>query len=525
MLLIACANIANLLLSRSSAREKEISIRLAMGASRSRLIRQLLTESMLLAGLGGALGILAARWGVEFLASLMTGSSSVVKGSVDARVLLFTGSVSILSGILFGLVPALRSTGIELATQVKGSARARLGFGFANGLVAFQIAASLVLLFGAGLFVRTLQKLAEQERGFDEAHIFVARINPEAAGYNRTETPALYQALIERMEAIPGVLSATVDYSEPFSGSAWTSNFSIEGSRSMPAAPMMVHKELVGPHYFKTEGIPILLGRDIGPEDRPGTPLVTVVNQTMARKFFPGVNPVGQRFSLGSPFNEEEAMTIVGVAADARYYSLRDPVPAMEFCAAFQIPDQGSHSSGYAEDVAVRVSGNPTAMPGQIRAAVAEVSGRLVVTRVTLLREEVNDSVRLNRSAAELSSAFGGLALFLSCIGVYGTMAYRVSRRTHEIGVRLALGARKSDVLWLITKECLILVVVGLVTGVPIALASTRMIASQLFGIGATDPATLTAAAVLLVLAALAASYVPARRATRVDPMVALRYE
>jgi predicted permease len=525
VLLIACANIGNLLLSRSSAREKEISIRVAMGANRGRLIRQLLTESMLLATLGGALGILAARWGVEFLASLVTGSSSVVKGSIDTRVLLFTGSVSILSGILFGLVPALRSSGMDLGTKAKGSARPRLGFGFANGLAAFQIAASLMLLFGAGLFVRTLQKLAEQERGFDEAHIFVARINPEAAGYNRAETPALYQELIERVEAIPGVLSATVDYSEPFSGTAWTSNFSIEGSRSMPTDPMMVHKELVGPHYFETEGIPILLGRDIGPEDRPGTALVTVINQTMARKFFPGVNPVGKRFSLGSPFNGEEAMTIVGVAADARYYSLRDPVPAMEFCAAFQIPDEGSHSSGYAEDVAVRVSGNPTAMPGQIRAAVAEVSGRLVVTRVTLLREEVNDSVRLNRSAAELSSAFGGLGLFLSCIGVYGTMAYRVSRRTHEIGVRLALGARESDVLWLVTKECLILVVVGLVTGVPIALASTRMIASQLFGIGATDPLTLAVAAVLLVLAALGASYVPARRATRVDPMVALRYE
>lgn len=301
VLLIACANVANLLLSRSSAREKEISIRVALGASPSRLLRQLLTESMLLAGLGGALGILAAHWGVEFLATLVTGTSSIVKGSIDSRVLFFTAAVSTVAGILFGLAPALRSSRADLAEQVKGSGRAQLGFGFANGLAAFQIAACLVLLVGAGLFLRTLQKLGEQKRGFDEAHIFVARINPEAAGYSLAQTPVLYQTLIDRMEAIPGVLSATVDYSEPFSGSSWTSN----------------------------------------------------------------------------------------------------------------------------------------------------------------LKDEASDSIRVNRSAAELCSAFGVLALFLSCIGVYGTMACRVSRRTHEIGIRVSLGAHRSDLLWLITKECLVLVAVG----------------------------------------------------------------
>ena len=525
VLLIACANVANLLLSRSSARAQEISIRLSLGATRARLIRQLLTESILLAALGGAFGILGARWGVELLASMVTGSTSIVKSSVDARVLLFTVVVSLLSGILFGLVPALRSSRADLATQSKGSAGSRLRFGFANGLVVFQIAACLVLLIGAGLFLRTLQKLADQVLGFDEDHIIVARMDPWLAGYSPEQTLALYQALIDRAEAIPGVVSATVSYTEPLSGSSWTSNFTIEGVPSGPARDWMVHKELVGPHYFQTEGIPILLGRDIGPQDRPGGPLVTVINETMAKKFFPGLNPVGRRFSLGAPFNADIAMTIVGVAADARYYSLRDPVPPMEFCAAFTVPDDASHSASYAQAVEVRVSGNARAIATEIRAALSQVSASLPITDVFVLDERVSEALQQNRSSAELSSAFGALALLLACIGIYGTMAYRVSRRTHEIGIRLALGAQPSDVLWLITKECLILLAVGIFFGVPVAFVSARIIANQLFGISASDPLTFTAIAFLLVAVALLACYIPARRAMKVDPMVALRYE
>jgi predicted permease len=526
VLLIACANVANLLLSRSSVRTHEISIRLAVGASRTRLIRQLLTENMVFAALAGTLGVLAARWGAMFLASLVIGSTSVVEGPFDIGVLLFVGAVSFVAGILFGLIPALRSSRVNLGAQLKGSDGSRVRSGFANALVTFQIAACVVLLVVAGLFLRSLQNLDEQELGFDSQRVVVARIDPLRAGYSPAQTPALYQALMDRVEAIPGVVSATVLYSEPLSGNSWTSNFAIEGEAPRPAREATVHKELVGPNYFATQGIPILLGRDIGPQDGPGSPLVTVINQTMARTFFPGANPIGRRFSLGKPFNPQEAMTIVGVAADARFYSLRDPVPPMEFCAAFTVPDDNSAAAAYARALELRVNDKPRAIATAARAALAQVAPALPVTRVFVLADQVSNSLRQNRSAAELSSAFGVLALLLACVGVYGTVAYRVSRRTKEIGIRLALGSQRSDILWLIVRESLILVTGGLLIGVPLAFASTRIVASLLFEIPSTDPLALAGVALLLILlVTLAACYIPARRAMRVDPILALRYE
>jgi predicted permease len=525
VLLIVCANVANLLLSRSSVREKEISIRLAIGAGRGRLIRQLLTEGMLLTVLGGALGILLARWGAQALVLLVIGSSSAIKASLDARMLIFTVAVSLLAGILFGLVPALRSSRVDLSAPIKGSSHSGMRFGLANGLVIFQIAASLVLLVGAGLFLRTLQKLAGQDPGFDEDHVVLARIDPQKAGYTPEQTPALYRALIERLEALPGVRFATVAYSGPLDDDTWSSNFSIEGMPEKTRLSPHVYKELVGPNYFGTQGIPIISGRDIGPQDGPGTPLVTVINETMAKKFFAGVNPIGRRFSLGSPFKSQEAMTIVGVAANARYYSLRESIPPMEFCAALQVPDEASLNAAFARLIEVRTAGDPSVLPAEIRSAVSQVAGNLSVTRINTLRQQVQAQLKDNLAAAKLSTAFAGLALLLACIGLYGTMAYRVSRRTNEIGIRITLGAQRANVFWLVTRECLMLVAIGLAIGVPIALGATRIIATQLFGIGATDPLTFTAVSILLLLVALAACYIPARRAMRVDPMVALRHE
>jgi predicted permease len=523
VLLIACANVASLLLSRSAAREREISVRLSIGASRGRLIRQMLTESVLLATIGGALGILAAKWTERFLVLLVTGSVGTVEGRLDSTVLAFSIGASLLAGIVFGLAPAIRAGRIDVTTQMKESSGLHRKHAIPNAVVVFQIAASLVLLIGAGLFVRTLQNLYHQNLGFDQEHLLLVEIDLRHAGYKPQQTPQLYQELIERFEAIPGVRFATLDTDAPFSGSDSASNFAIEGQQV--DRDLLLRKELVGPHYFEAEGIPILLGRDIEPEDRVGEPLVAVINETMARTYFPGVNPVGKRFSLGAPFDPSEGMTIIGVAADARYYSMRDSVPPMEFGAAFQVPDEKSYNWAFARNIAVRTIGDPKAITEAIRPAVKQIDSNIPVLNMRLLAEVVSNSLRQTRGVAELSSAFGFLTLLLACIGLYGTLAYRVSRRTQEIGVRMALGAQRASVMWLVTREGLCLILPGIAMGALAASASTKIVASQLFGISAEDPITFAAMAALLLVVALVACWIPARRAMRVDPMVALRHE
>jgi predicted permease len=524
VLLMACANVANMLLARSTVREKEICVRLAIGATRARLIRQLLTESLALAAFGGALGILVARWAAQLLVLLVTGNGAAVEPRIDARVLVFTVAVSLFAGIFFGLVPALRAGRADLNAAIKGSSGKRMRLAFPNAIVVFQVAGCVVLLIGAGLFVRSLQKLADQSLGFDQDHILLTHIDPLGTGYKPEQTPQLYRSLMDRIQAIQGVRYVSIDSSNPLSGSSWTSNFSIEGRSGMTRADI-VHKELVGPNYFQTEGIPILVGRDISPDDRSGQPLVTVINEAMARKYFPGENPVGKRFSLGSPFYAKEAMTIIGVAADARYFSLRDSVPPMEFCAAFQVPDADSHNAGFASDLEIRTSGDPRAIAAEIRPAIKEIAPGLQVNGIREMKQEVSNALRQNRGTAQLSSAFGALALLLACTGLYGTLSYRVSRRVQEIGVRMALGAQRSNVIWLVAREGLYLILPGIMIGVLTAIASTRIIASQLFGVGANDAITFAAMSLLLLAVALLACWIPARRATRVDPMVALRHE
>jgi predicted permease len=528
VLLIACANVANLLLSRAASREREISVRLAVGASRSRLVRQLLTESVLLSSMGGLLGILGAWWAAKFLFAMAAGDGFPVHISENSAVLGFTLLISLAAGILFGLAPAIRASRHDLASSMKGSmnpasASFRM-FGSANYLVVFQIAMALPLLVGAGLFARTLQNLLSEDLGFREDHVLVADIEPETAGYSPEQVRVLYPSLLDRISAIPGVLSATLDSTTPMGGNESATNISIQG----PSAPhpqksggssddMGAHMVDVGARYFETLGIPVLVGRDISPEDIQQNRRVGVINQTMARKYFAGASPIGQQYCSGSPFQPGRAFEIVGVAADARYYSIREAIPPTAFNAGEQL-----RGGAY---IVIRTASDPTRIEAEAAHVIAAVAPMLPSTSVDPLRNQVQDRFKQDRTVAGLSSTFGGLALILACIGLYGTMAYRVSRRTREIGIRVALGAQRSGVLWLVMKECALLVAAGLGIGILLAPASMRIIASQLFELSPMDPLTIALVSVGLAIVAAIAGFVPARRAMRVDPMVALRYE
>jgi predicted permease len=527
ILLIACANVANLLLSRAAAREKEISMRLALGAGRVRLTRQLLTESVLLALLGGVLGIFFAQWGARILLSRVAGGATPLHASPNTIVLGFTTVVSILAGILFGIFPALRATRPDLNSLIKGNAPAPavagLRLGLANGLVIFQIAGSLVLIVSAGLFLRTLKNLMSQELGFENGHVLIVGMDPQAAGYTSEQMNGLGRLLLERLEAVPGVLSVSYEHTSPLSGSESSGPISIAGMPPAPRKEMGLHRNVVGPNYFETMGIPILLGRGIEPRDLQGTPHVAVINQAMASKFLFGVNPLGRKFSDGWPdFNPKNAFEIVGVSADARFYSLRAEVPPMAFISAAQLT---GNDYVFGRDIDIRASGDPRAIETEVRSVIAEAAPGMLITHVRPLREQVDGLLEQDRTIAGLSIAFGGLALLLACLGLYGTMSYRVSRRTGEIGIRVALGAQRANVLWMVMRECLFLVTLGLCIGLPLVLATTRLIAHQLFKLSPMDPLTVALAAFFLTAVSATAGFVTARRAQRVDPIVALRYD
>jgi len=528
VLLIACANVANLLLSRAAAREREISVRLAVGASRGRLVRQLLTESVLLSSMGGLLGTLGAWWGAKFLFAMVAGNGFPVHISLNSAVLGFTLLISLAAGILFGLAPAIRASRHNLASSLKGSMNSASApfrkFASANCLVAFQMALALPLLVGAGLFVRTLENLLSEDLGFREDHVLVAHLLPETAGYSPEQVGALYPALLDGLAAIPGVLSATLDSTTPMGGNESATNISIQGPSAPhprksggPSDDMGAHMVDVGARYFETLGIPIVLGRDISPEDLQQNRRVSVINQTMARRYFAGASPIGQQYCSGSPFQPGRAFEIVGVAADARYYSIREAIPPTAFNALAQL-----RRDAY---IVIRTAGDPTRIEREATRVIASVATLLPSTSVVPLRNQVQDEFQQDRTVAGVSSTFGGLALLLACIGLYGTMAYRVSRRTREIGIRVALGAQRSGVLWLVMKECALLVAAGLGMGIPLALAAMRIIESQLFELSPMDPLTITLVSAVLATVAAIAGYLPARRAMRVDPMAALRYE
>ena len=521
VLLIACANIATLLLARASKRSREFSARLALGASRGRLVRQVLTESLLLSAIGGAAGVAVAWWSVKGL-TLLLNVDPVVKVRPDPLVLGFTLAISIATGILFGIVPALRFSNLEprLGTALRAVPAGGFRFGSAQTLIVAQVALSFILLLGTGLLARSLLTLETQNLGYDRQNILIVHTDPHLAGYRKEELFALYREIDERLNRIPGVRSATLARYTPVSGSSSSGTFGIQGRSEAAGSKMNLHRVEVGPRFLETLGIPLRLGRAIGPLDTPASAPVAMVNQTFVDRYLPHQQPLGQRFSFGNPF-QAPGFEIVGVVADSKYYDLRVEPEPMAFVAAWQLRGDDA----YAGDLILRTPLASAAVMPEVRRVLKTIGERLTVLGFTTLDHEIDESLAQEKMVTSLCSVFGLAALLLSCIGIYGTVAYAVSRRTTEIGIRMAIGAQRRTVLWMVLRESVMLTGAGLVLGVPLALIAMRWIRSFLYGVPIGDPLAIAGSLLVIAAASILAAYLPAYRATKIDPMIALRYE
>ena len=523
VLLIACANVGSLLLSRAASRRAEISLRMALGATRLRIIRQLLTESMLLAGLGGLCGVLLAQWGVFVLVGLVA-KGTPLDTKPDVGVLAFTAGVSLIAGLLFGLIPAVQASRTNLSSAMKEKNRMRSGFlrlSLSSLMVVMQVGLSMVLLTGAGLFARSLVKLQNEDVGFDRNNVLLLGIDARLAGYKPTELAGLYQQLIERLSSLPQVRNVSMATYAPMSGTRRSSSIEVPGYTPQPGEDRDVQDILAGPKYAETLGIPLLRGREIEVRDTAASPRIAVVNSTFAERYFPGQNPIGRSFTFDDETDDGALLEIVGVVGDIKSDDAREKPEATVYRPIVQIPEQGAYSC----TIHIRTLSDPTPLTPQVRQMINQIDDKLPIFSVTTLDEQMRNNLDQERLIAQLVSFFGALALILACIGLYGVMAHGVARRTNEIGIRMALGARGGNIAWMILRETLYLVLAGLLIGVPAALLGARLISSQLFGLSATDPLTLIAAAIVLTLVALLAGYLPARRAARVNPLSALRYE
>lgn len=571
VLLIACANVAGLLLSRATARQKEIAVRLALGAGRARIVRQLLTESVFLSTIGGALGILFAIWGTHAIVSLIASNQDRPLGfspGIDGRVLAFTLAASVLTGIIFGLAPSFRGARVDLTPALKegaGSAAAagRAGgrwFSLGNGLVVAQVALAIVVLVGAGLLVRTLQNLKNVDPGFDTRNLLTFGLDPTLIGYKTPQVDVFYRNLQERLASIPGVESVSYSNSTVLSGSLWEESF------HMPGAPKDQESDAdylpVGANFFSTMHMRLLSGRNFNSADfaqaemaqenqeareaaqkakeagmaansgAPAAanaaakssaneaPVPVIVNKTFVRKYFPKVNSLGQHFgeseaNADTGERKNPGWMIVGIVSDAKYQDLRSAIDPTMY-----VPNSGGSTS-----FDLRTAANPSAITAAVRSVVNQMDSNLPVFDVHTETQLIDQLLFQERMIARLSSFFGLLALVLACIGLYGLLSYEVSRRTREIGIRMALGAQQRDVLRLVVGQGIILAMVGAAVGVGVTLGVTRYLSSMLYDVHANDPVTIMSVTILLLIVALAACYIPARRATRVDPMVALRYE
>ncbi|HJP93183.1 MAG TPA: ABC transporter permease [Pyrinomonadaceae bacterium] len=523
VLLIACANVGSLLLSRAASRKAEISLRMALGATRGRIVRQLLTESMLLAFTGGVIGVLLAQWGVILLVRMVAGTTPL-DTRPDIGVLAFTFGVSIVAGLLFGLVPAVQASRANLSLTMKEKTRTGSGFmrlNLSSLMVVMQVGLSLVLLTGAGLFARSLVKLQNENIGFDRDNLLLLGIDPRLARYKPNELPAMYQQLLERLGSIPQVRSVSLATYAPMSGTSRTSSIKVTGYTPQPGEDQGVQDILAGPKYAETLGMPLLRGRDIELRDTVASQRVAVVNSTFVEHYFKDQNPIGRTFTFDDNTDGGTTVAIVGVVGDIKNSDPRDKPEPTIYRPILQIADE----SAYAVTVHVRTIGDPKPLTSQVRQMINQVDDKIPIFGVTTMNEQLRENVTRERLIAQLVSFFGALAMILACIGLYGVMAHGVARRTNEIGIRMALGARGGNIAWMILRETLYLVLAGLAIGVPAALLGARLISAQLFGMSPTDPLTLIAAAGVLTVVAMLAGYLPARRASRVNPLIALRYE
>ncbi len=540
VLLIACANVANLLLARSAARRKEIAIRLAIGAGRARMISQLVLEAVLVSVLGGITGLLFAWWGTHVMLGFMPRRAIPVELHLtpDLRILAFAFGISLLTGVLCGLIPAVLATRPDLSTALKNETPmvGRTRFDPRRALVVVQVALSLLLLIGAGLFVRSLSNLRSLDPGFVRETVLDTRINPQNGGYKGQRLRDYYERLLARVLTYPEVRSASLAAISPLGGSRWNFDVSVEGYQWKPNEKPFLDMNAVSANYFATLGIPMLLGRDFREQDNPPftsdpdpkammaraplgpPPPVAIVNETMAKHFFPNESPLGRRVTLDKQFDMAKSYEIVGVVKDARYFGVREEPEGMIY-----VPDWRMGS--WDRRLMVRTAGDPQRMIAAIRREAAAIDPSIPVLQTWTLAQEFDDNISQERIVTTLCGFFGALALLLAAIGLYGVMAHSVARRVREIGIRMALGARRGEVLWLVLRDVAWMIGLGALIGLPAAFGFTRLVSSFLYGLTPQDPLSIAASTLVLVAITALAGFLPARRATAVDPMVALRHE
>jgi predicted permease len=488
----------------------------------------MLTESVLLATIGAVFGLFLAHWADAALLRLVAGGPNPVPLDVhlDSRILAFTLGVAVLSGILFGLAPALRAARIDLSSVLKGTSRSIASSGSQAGrvpvgkiLVVAQVALSLLLLVVAGLFLRSFQNLAAVQIGYDNDHLLLFGVSPLSSGFKGPRAAQLLKDIIERLDAVPGVRSASLMDNGLFGGGDSNSDIFVEGAKPKAVETHASRWDMVGPNFFSTTGIPILYGREIGPQDGGNSQRVGLLNQTAAHYYFGDANPVGSRIRVKTTAGPSD-FVVIGVVADSKHGSVREK-PQRRFYIPFFNPIGDASSA----NVLVRTSGDPATIVSAIRAAVKQMAANLPLIEVQTMNQRVSRSLATDRTITKLSGVFGPLAMILVCIGLYGIMSYAVSGRTSEFGIRIALGAQRGSVLWLILRESLLLMFVGVAIGLPLILGAGKWIASLLFGVKPADPTALALATAVMFATGILACYIPARRAMRVNPIVALRYE